>query len=130
MSRDWTPKELRYFQQKFNLPNMTENLVLNINGEEMPAYSEEQKEMGRRYPTLNMFGFDMLNECLKNGVYHSEEGRSLMQQVEDYFCEKEINKKLAEKVQLWYEGKLCPGTYMDNNNLALADYLKSLLDKA
>ena len=44
MSRDWTPKELRYFQQKFNLPNMTETLILNINGEEMPAYSEEQKE--------------------------------------------------------------------------------------
>ena len=126
MSKSLTPKELDYLQRRENIPNITMSLMVQIGEEMIPAYSDEQKEMASRYPKLGMFGFDMLNRCMNNGVYQDERGKAILQQIENYFNGQEIeDKELAENAQKWYEGNFCPGFYMNDNDCEFADYLKS-----
>ena len=70
----------------------------------------------------------MLMICHEYGVLSSEKGKTILQEIEDYFNGKEIsNKELLDKTISWYEGNLMPGYYMSENNEAFASYIKSLL---
>lgn len=126
MSRDLTPKELRIMQKATNMENLVDTFMITIGDKTMPAYTDEQRELAHAYPSLGHFGFDMLNVCRTNGVYSSEEGKKLLQKLEDYFNGIEIDdKELADNAQKWYEGNFCPGYYMNDNNSEFAAYLKS-----
>ena len=129
MSRDLTPKEVRMIQEHYNMPNIVDTLVFVSNdGTKTPVYSNEQKEISHRYNKLGTFGFDMLMICHEYGVLSSEKGKTILQEIEDYFNGKEIsNKELLDKTISWYEGNLMPGYYMSENNEAFASYIKSLL---
>lgn len=128
MSVDLTPKELDNLQRSKNIPNIVMSLTRQIGDKMVPAYSDKQKELASRYPKLGMFGFDMLNRCMNNGVYQDEKGKALLQQLENYFNGQEIeDKELANNAQQWYEGNFCPGFYMNDNDCEFADYLKSLI---
>lgn len=128
MSRDWTPKELHMVQKEMN---MTESIVNNLyhvdkDGNRIPFFPAESIETNNKYKTVGMFGGDLIDACLKLGLFNTEEGCQLFQQIEDYFNGKEIeDKELLDKTIAWYEGNLSPGYYMDDNNNAFAEYLKS-----
>ena len=128
MSRDLTPRELDTIQKRMNMPNIVDDLVLvNADGTESPAYSNEDKILSHRYPKLGMFGFDMLSECRDNGVFDSKIGCEIVQQIEDHFNGKEISDiDLRNKVIAWYDGTLQPGHYMTENTQAMADYITNL----
>ena len=129
MSRDLTPKELDYLIKATNAPNLTESLMITYNGITKPAYSEDQKNIGRKYPRLNRFGFDMLMRCKNSGIFNTQKGTDLIQQVENYFNDIYIeDKDLSTKIQLWYEGQLEPGYYMGYNDEAFVNYIKSKCD--
>lgn len=126
MSRDLTPKELDFIQKQSSFSNLIDNLVITIGDRTMPAYSDEQRAMAHAYPKLSNFGFDMLNNCRLNGVYMSEDGKRLLQKVEDYFNGIDIeDKELKDAAQSWYEGTFCPGYYMNDNDSEFAAFLKS-----
>ncbi|MBQ8218419.1 MAG: hypothetical protein IJZ79_01380 [Bacilli bacterium] len=126
MSRDLTPKELDIITKNNTMPNLVDTLTIKIGETNMPAYSEEQKELAHTYPKLGRFGFDMLNSCRLNGVYSNEDGKKLLQKLEDYFNNIDINdRELSEAAQAWYEGVYCPGYYMNDNDSEFAAYLKS-----
>lgn len=131
MSRDLTPKELRML---LKANNITENLVdLQVvlpDGTMSQVYSDEDKAIHHKYPTLSVFGGDLIDCCQDIGVFSSEEGSQLIKTIEDYFNGKELeDKELLEKTLLWYDGQFCPGHYMDNNNREFAEYLKSKISK-
>lgn len=126
MSRDLTPKELDILIKTTNAPNIVDTLTIKIGEETMPVYSEEQKELSHLYPRLGRFGFDLLVECKNIGLCSTENGKNLLQKVEDYFNNIELeDKELANSIQSWYEGTFCPGYYMNDNNSEFALYLKS-----
>lgn len=119
MSRDLTPRELNIIQQ--NNPYLIDSVmngVWHLNGQSFPMYTEEEKTWIVKYPKLGAFGFDFLKQCRQLGIFH------LVQIVEDYFNGIEVDKDLAETAQKWYEGELESGTYMTQNNVAFAEYLK------
>ena len=131
MSRDLTPKELRMI---LKANNITENLIdLQVvlpDGTMSQVYSDEDKAIHHKYPTLSVFGGDLIDCCQDIGVFSSEEGSQLIKTIEDYFNGKELeDKELLEKTLLWYDGQFCPGHYMDNNNREFAEYLKSKISK-
>lgn len=131
MSRDLTPKELRML---LKANNITENLIdLQVvlpDGTMSQVYSDEDKAIHHKYPTLNVFGGDLIDCCHDIGVFSSEEGCQLIKTIEDYFNGKELeDKEFLEKTLLWYDGQFCPGHYMDNNNREFAEYLKSKISK-
>ena len=131
MSRDLTPKELRML---LKANNITENLVdLQVvlpDGTMSQVYSDEDKAIHHKYPTLGVFGGDLIDCCQDIGIFSSEEGCQLIKTIEDYFNSKELeDKELLEKTLLWYDGQFCPGHYMDNNNREFAEYLKSKISK-
>lgn len=124
MSRDLTPKECDYIQKTYSMPNFT-NVYVEENGEKIYMYSEEDRALANKYPRLGTFGFDLLSHCQQNGVVSSDKGQVILQKIEDYFNGKDIDdKELAENTQKWYEGKYCPGYYMNDNNAEFAAYLK------
>lgn len=130
MSRDLTPKELDQLIKTTNPPNLTETLTISYNGTTQSAYSDDQKAIGRKYPRLGRFGFDFLMECKRLGIFSNQIGYDLVQHVENYFNGINIDdKELEEKIQLWYDGQLESGYYMEPNNEALAHYLKLRLTK-
>lgn len=132
MSRDLTPKELRIIQQAMKITDDAVDTlrIVNSDGSETDVYSKEDKAIHHKYPTLSMFGGDLVNDCQDIGVFSSEEGCKIVQAIEDYFDGKEIkDKEFLEKTMLWYDGQLCPGHYMNNNNKEFAEYLKSKIVK-
>lgn len=131
MSRDLTPKEL---QMILKANNITENLIdLQVvlpDGTMSQVYSDEDKAIHHKYPTLSVFGGDLIDCCQDIGVFSFEEGCQLIKTIEDHFNGKELeDKELLEKTLLWYDGQFCPGHYMDNNNREFAEYLKSKISK-
>ena len=126
MSRDYTPRELDLTQQKYNIPELTQNLLkINDDGSLISPYSDELKVLVVKYPRLGRFGLDLLNLCLLNSVYENEQGKALLQKIEDYFENKPMSiDDFILNVKKWYDGKFCSGFYMDNNNIEFMEYLK------
>ena len=127
MSRDMTPKDLHMAQKALGITDNIVNHLYKINedGTRTPAFSEKSITINNKYPVVSMFGGSLIDICLEIGVFSTEKGCQLFQQIEDYFKGKEIeDKELLDKTIAWYEGKLCPGYYMDANNGAFAEYLK------
>lgn len=131
MSRDWTPKEFDMISKSMGqevCPII--DMVWCKNGESYeegtPLYTDEEKEKIKSLPNLSRIGIDVLSECLRNGVYSSDKGRAILQQLEDYFGSGvEIpDKELAETAKLWYEGQLVLGRYMDENNDEFVRFLR------
>jgi hypothetical protein len=131
MSRDLTPKELRIILKANNIiENLIDLQVVLPDGTMSQVYSDEDKAIHHKYPTLSVFGGDLIDCCQDIGVFSSEEGCQLIKTIEDYFNGKELeDKELLEKTLLWYDGQFCPGHYMDNNNREFAEYLKSKISK-
>ena len=78
------------------------------------------------YPNLNKSSSDLLEICYQIGLFSTNEGRAIVQKVEDYFAGKEIvDKQLSESIKAWYNGTFSPGYYMNDNNAEFARYLKS-----
>ena len=121
MSRDLTPREVHWMQKQHPL-NIAE-IKICYNGQEMPLYSEEDIALSRKYPNVGLFGFDMLRLC--KDILSTEQGQELMNKVESCFSGSCDDRKLYEKTMAWYDGQLEPGYYMENNNIAFADYLRS-----
>lgn len=131
MSRDWTPCELRAAQKQFNIPNLADmEWIIHIEGQEdKPLYSEADIALAHTYNQLGLWGFDFLRECVRIGVLSNEKGQQIIQSIEDYYNGADLdNKELREKVDLWYEGQLEPGYDLYNNNLELANYIKTILN--
>lgn len=135
MSRDWTPKEwdmvhkeMPQLRDTFNSP-----IIIKYNDEEKLLNTQEELDNFALYPKLNLVGREYLQLCLDNGLFNSENGRKVIQLVEDILTNNSNsnNKEFEEKVKLWYNGKLNPGHYMDENNQALYEEtikLKQLFD--
>jgi hypothetical protein len=119
MSRDLTPREVNIIQQ--NNPSLIDsviNMTWELNGQSYPMYTEEEKTWIVKFPKLGAFGFNFLKQCRQLGVFH------LVHIVEDYFNGVEVDKDLAETAQKWYEGQLESGYFMEQNDIAFAEYLK------
>lgn len=132
MSRDLTPKELRIMQKAMNMTDDVVDtlLIVNSDGSETDVYSDEDKAIHNKYKTISMFDGDLVKLCQYNGLFSSDEGCQLFQQLEDHFNGKEIeDKELLHILLDWYEGRLCPGYTMDGNNEEFAEYLKSKIVK-
>jgi len=127
MSRDWSPKELNMAQKHFKMGNLVDGLVfVGTDGVETPFYTPEEIALSHKYTQLGMFGFDLLLMCKENGTLSSEKGKQLIEQIDNYFKGIEIeDTDLKEKTELWYNGQLVPGYYLEHNNMEFADYLKS-----
>jgi hypothetical protein len=88
--------------------------------------STEHDDLVYIYPKLSKIGYDMLYICKQIGVYSSEDGKKLLQKIEDYFNGQDIeDKELASNAQRWYEGTFSKGYYMNDNDSTFAEYLKS-----
>ena len=132
MSRDMTPKDLHMFQRALNIKdNLVDTLYeINPDGSHTDVWSDEEKAIHHKYPTVSMFGAALIDTCNRNGLFSTEEGQQLFSQIEDYFNGKEIkDKELLNNTIDWYNGEFCPGYYMDGNNDAFYHYLKSKLDE-
>ena len=120
MSRDWTPKEFDIITKQ-NGEEYCDilDMVMYVNGSDKgtPMFSDDEKIKIKSLPTLSRIGIDFLSKCISNGVYNSEKGRDILQQLEDYFSSgSDIkDKELLETAKLWYEGQLVPGYYMNGN---------------
>ena len=132
MSRDMTPKDLHMFQRAMNMKNNVVDSLYRINpdGSHTYAWSDEERAIHHKYPTVSMFGGALIDACNRNGLFSTEEGQQLFSQIEDYFNGKEIeDKDLLDKTIDWYNGELCSGYYMDGNTNAFAEYLKHKREK-
>ena len=132
MSRDWTPKEWDIVhQQDPGLRNHFNNLVLiNSDGNEVPLISKEQKEQFEQFPKLNLVGNSFLNMCSNEGILNSNIGNKVVRMIENILLGTNYGsnfKDFEEKVNLWYNGELDPGYYMDNNNEALIEETKNIM---
>ena len=132
MSRDWTPKEWDIVhQQDPGLRNHFNNLVLiDSEGNEVPLISKEQKEQFEQFPKLNLVGNSFLNMCSNEGVLNSNIGNKVVRMIENILLGTNYGsnfKEFEEKVNLWYNGELDPGYYMDNNNEALIEETKNIM---
>ena len=129
MSRDFTPKEFDIITKQ----NGEEycgilDMVIYVNGsdEGTPMFSDDEKIKIKSLPNLSRIGIDFLTKCISNGVYNDEKGHDILQQLEDYFGNNgEIkDKEILEVTKLWYEGKLVPGRYMDDNNDEFVNFIR------
>ena len=132
MSRDWTPKEWDIVhQQDPGLRSHFNNLVLvDSDGNEVPLISKEQKEQFEQFPKLNLIGNSFLNMCSNEGILNSNIGNKVVRMIENILLGTNYGsnfKEFEEKVQLWYNGELDPGYYMDNNNEALIEETKNII---
>ena len=132
MSRDWTPKEWDIVhQQDPGLRNHFNNLVLiDSDGNEVPLISKEQKEQFEQFPKLNLVGNSFLNMCSNEGILNSNIGNKVVRMIENILLGTNYGsnfKEFEEKVNLWYNGELDPGYYMDNNNEALIEETKNIM---
>lgn len=126
MSRDWTPQMIHESTKIYpDLANLTDTLMIQVEGEYKPLYSDEQKELAHKYPNLGIFGFDFLMDCRKLGVFKVELGHQIVQLIEDIFSNGSIDdKELYDVTMKWYKGELANAYYMEENNLEFAKYVK------
>ena len=132
MSRDWPPKILHQAIKMYpELADGVQSLVfVDTKGNETPMYSDEEKEIARTYPNLGGFGVEFLLCCKEKGVFSSEIGRKLIQEVEDMFTIGYIeDKDFNDTATKWYNGELEPGYYMEANNEAFAEYIVQRIHK-
>ena len=132
MSRDWTPKEWDIVhQQDPGLREHFNNFVyVDLDGNEIPLISKEQKEQFESFPKLNLIGNSFLNICSNEGILNSPVGNKVIRMIENILNGVNYGsnfKAFEEKVNLWYEGQLEPGHYMDNNNEALVEETKNII---
>ena len=118
-------------QQDPGLRNHFNNLVLiDSEGNEVPLISKEQKEQFEQFPKLNLVGNSFLNMCSNEGVLNSNIGNKVVRMIENILLGTNYGsnfKEFEEKVNLWYNGELDPGYYMDNNNEALIEETKNIM---
>ena len=132
MSRDWPPRMILESTKIYpELAKLTDTLMLvEKNGDTTPMYSDEEKEIAHKYYNLGICGFDVLMDCKRLGVFKSEKGQQLMQQIEDIIANNTSeDRELEEITKKWFNGQLEPGYYMDDNNEAFVQYIKNKLDK-
>ena len=132
MSRDWTPKEWDIVhQQDPGLREHFNNFVyVDPDGNEIPIVSKEQKEQFESFPKLNLIGNSFLNMCSNEGILNSPVGNKVIRMIENILNGVNYGsefKEFEEKVNLWYDGQLDPGYYMDNNNEALVEETKNII---
>lgn len=128
MSRDLTPRELDIIQKELDLENITSNLVIKYGDIEVPAYTEEQQELSKSYPKLGMCGFDFLSMCKEKGILSTKLGKILIDEVEQVISGGDITyKEYKETILEWYDGELEPGYSMENNNIALVEYIENMI---
>lgn len=133
MSRDWTPKEWELVhQQDPGLREHFNNFVwIDADGNETPVVSKEQKEQFEQFYKLNLIGNAFLNLCSDEGILSSSIGNQVVRMIENILSGTNYGsafKEFEEKVNLWYEGKLEPGYYMENNNRALLEETKNIIN--
>ena len=130
MSRDWKPYEWDLAHKEIpQLDPLNNNITIKYNGEEKPLHDEEEFELFKTYSHLRLCGLDFLLRCKYEGITDSEKGRQILHEVENILNHeiKEEYRDLADKVDLWYQGQLVPGHYMDNNNEELVSYIKQYM---
>lgn len=132
MSRDWTPKEWDIVhQQDPGLRKHFNNIaIIDKDGNEFPLTTEPEKEQFEQFPKLNLIGNSLLVMCYNEGILNSTIGNKIVRMIENILCGVNYGsdfKEFEEKVNLWYNGQLDPGYYMDNNNSALLEEIKSLI---
>lgn len=132
MSRDMTPKELHMMQKTLDIKdNLVDTMYkINSDGSHTDVWSDEEKAVHHKYPTVSMFGAALIDACNRNGLFSTEDGQQLFGQIEDYFNGKDIeDKELLDNTVAWYNGEFCPGYYMGGNTKAFAEYLKHKMKK-
>lgn len=134
MSRDLTPHEWQIsykeiFKSNTNICLDTVWVTTNEDGTETrtPMVSDEEKVVFGEFPTLSCIGYQFLIMCMESHIHTDEYGNVLLRQLEDYLTNNtEIpDKELLEKVKLWYDGKLEPGHYLEDNNMALVRVIQN-----
>ena len=133
MSRDWTPKEfdmISQYNKYTECPILDMTLEITRNGETQtaPLYTEQDKARIREFPKLSCIGINFICASVRNGVYESEKGYKLLQELEEYFKTGKplSNPQLQEKTDLWYDGELVSGYSLEWNDKSFIDYVKHL----
>ena len=68
--------------------------------------------------------------CSNEGILNSPVGNKVVRMIENILNGVNYGsefKEFEEKVNLWYDGQLDPGYYMDNNNEALVEETKNII---
>lgn len=130
MSRDWTPKELILAEAEIEKKDGTRirDIHFRIDGMQEKEWKEEEKrnEAAKKYPNLSFLWQNHLLQILEK-----HEGNTRLQDIEDTVRElADADRKDGpdvtvkpelDFVKLWYEGKLRPGYYMDENDDAFCE---------
>ena len=131
MSRDFTPKDWGIIHaENPDFRNQINNIIIvDNNGNKIPLITQERKLEYEKYPRLNLIGCDFLDMCFNEGIFSMDHGPEVIRMVENILLH--VNycgyEDFAEKVDLWYNGQLVPGHYMDNNNEALVEEVKKVI---
>lgn len=132
MSRDWTPKEwdIVHMQDPGLKDHFNNISLVDKNGNTIPLTTQEQKEQFEQYSKLNLIGNAFLNLCDMEGIFSIKHGPDVIRMVENILLGVNYGsnlKEFEEKVQLWYDGQLEPGYYMDENDNALLEEVKYII---
>lgn len=126
MSRDFTPKELRFASE--GLPNLVDTLITS---EGELVFSEEERALSHKYSVLGRCGFDFLMLAKDLGILNSEQGQIIISKIDNYLLNGDnIEKPLMDATDLWYEGQLYPDYYMNHNDMAFVEFIKAYIQKA
>lgn len=124
MGRDWTPREWdKHPVCRFMIDGVA---WIDDDGNKYPAISDKKRKAYEMFPHLKLVGLGIIQLCEENGILDTEKGLAAIGCVEDIINGKKENSDFAEKVRLWYDGKLCPGYYLDDNDKALFHLIEEM----
>ena len=126
MSRDFRPIDFRIWRDQFNTPSLFSKDFIDVKTGQ-PVYSDELIELAPKYPLLSLCGPSIFIKLVEEHLIN----HPIIQQIEDILEIKEVkeDKELYDTTVAWYNGKLVPGYYMDDNNNMFYDYIKERISK-
>lgn len=131
MSRSATPREMDMLMQHIKVP-MYDFLkdgyweIKNKDGtsSKVPLASEEELAYIQKYPKFGSVGVEVISMCITKGLTKNPKCAEVFQQIEEYLTSKSIDdREFADIIEKWYNGELCPGYTMTQNNSDFVDYL-------
>ena len=131
MSRDWTPKQLYLVDKQMDNELRKRTITLEFNGE-ITVIHDPEGEMEKTFPNLTFLGGDIFkkikDKCEVTFVYDVEAALTEIIRLTDNHpandvsdsdiesCIKEGWWQLAKLTRDWFEGKLDPGFYYNEQN--------------
>lgn len=120
MSADFRPKTFKEFADLYGNDYSFYELK---NSDGKYVYSRKVRDLVKQFPMLALCSCNIYVTLVKENLIFND----VVKQVEDILNNRPCdNKKLVEMTNLWYNGELVPGYYMDANTEEFLKYIKHL----